>query len=84
MIVPTYKCKFCDKETPATMDFSGDMPTGMLSICDCPESRATWEREHRAQVEQRKQALRNSSKNRSIIHVGRTPVPTGRPRHRSR
>lgn len=84
MIVPTYKCKFCEKETAASMDFSGDVPSGVLSLCDCQESRAAWEREHRAQIEQRKQALRNSANTRSIIHVGRTPHPTGRPKHRSR
>lgn len=83
MIIPTYKCNYCQKEIAAEMDFSGIMLSGTLSICDCKENRDAWEREHRARMEQRKQANRGSEiRSRSIVHVGRTPGPTGRKKHR--
>lgn len=83
MIVPTYKCSYCQKEITAEMDFSGDMLSGTLPVCDCKENRDAWERQHRAQMELRKKANRDSSvRSRSIVHVGRTPSPMGRKKHR--
>lgn len=84
MIVPTYVCPYCDKESTPTVDTTGEMPVGMMVLCDCPEARAAWETQHRADIERRKNAARGSSVcSRSIIHVGRTPQPMGR-KHRSR
>lgn len=82
--VPTFKCPYCAKETQAQIDFSGDTPTGMLSMCDCPEFRVAWEADHRAKIERQKVARRNATTSRSIVHVGRTPNVTGRVRQRSR
>jgi len=76
--VPTFKCPYCEKENLAQMDLSGDMPTGVLQLCDCPEFRKAWEADHRAKMERRKQAQRGGIRSRSIIHVGRTPGPTGK------
>ncbi len=83
MMVPTYKCRYCQKEIVAQMDFSGDIPSGTLPICDCKENRDAWERDHRALMELRKKANRETNvRSRSIVHVGRTPGPTGRKKHR--
>lgn len=65
------------------MDLSGEMPVGMMTMCDCPESRAAWETQHRAEIEARKNANRGTARSRSVIHAGRTPMPISS-RRRSR
>lgn len=83
MIVPTFKCPYCDKESTPRVDSTGEMPVGLMVMCDCPEARAAWETQHRADMERRKNALRGSSvRSRSIIHAGRTPHPMGKYRSR--
>ena len=78
MIIPTFKCPYCDKESTPTMDMTGEMPVGMMVACDCSESRKAWETQHRAEVERRKNARRNS-----LTQVGRT-TPAHKAKHRSR
>lgn len=80
-VVPTFKCPYCAKETTSEVDFSGEMPTGTMQLCDCPQFRAVWEADHRAKMERKKIAQRSGARSSSIIHVGRTPMPTGR-KHR--
>jgi len=80
-MIPTYTCPHCEASITASVDFSSDMPTGMLQLCDCPQARAAWELEHRAAMERRKNASRGGVRSRSIITTGRTPRP-GKLRYR--
>jgi len=79
MISPVFKCPYCEKDIKPTIDFTGDMPVGMMPVCDCPESRQAWEAQHRAEVEARKNALRNGRIRASnLLTVGRTTPPKRR------
>lgn len=83
MIVPTFKCPYCEKDSKPEVDTTGEIPVGTLIMCDCPEARAAWEAKHRADMERRKNATRGSSvRSRSIVNVGRTPHPNGKQRYR--
>jgi phage terminase large subunit GpA-like protein len=74
-----YICPHCGNESKPKIDTTGEMPVGMLVMCDCPEARKAWEADHRAKMEARKNATRNASvRSRSIIHAGRTPSPVGK------
>lgn len=85
MIVPTFTCPHCENEVKPTIDTTGEIPVGVLQLCDCPGARAAWEQQHRAAMEARKNALRGTAiRSRSIIHAGRTSQPTGKQRYRSR
>ena len=85
MIIPSFKCPYCENEVKPTIDTTGVMPVGLLPLCDCPDARTAWETQHRAQMEQRKNAMRGGSvRSRSLVNVGRTGQSGGRPRHRSR
>lgn len=85
MIVPSFTCPYCDSESKPTVDTTGEMPVGLMTMCDCPQSRAAWETQHRADIERRKNAARGTGvRSRSIVHVGRTPAPNGKLRYRSR
>jgi hypothetical protein len=52
MYTPIFPCKFCDKEISASVQ--GDQ--GVVVLCDCPDAREAWEKEHRATMERRKKA----------------------------
>lgn len=78
MIVPTFTCPHCQKDSKPEVDMTGEIPVGTMVLCDCPESRAAWEAEHRATIERRKNAARGGMRSRSIIHAGRVPVPNKR------
>lgn len=85
MIVPTYICDYCGSESKPIIDSTGEMPVGTMILCDCKESRAAWEAQHRADMERRKAASRGSAiRSRSIVHVGRTPQPVGTQRKHRR
>lgn len=81
----SFKCPYCEKESTPTVDTTGEMPVGLLVMCDCPEARAAWETKHRADMEARKNAARGTNvRSRSIVHAGRTPQPMGKQKYRSR
>lgn len=81
-MIPTYTCPHCQEQISASVDFSGEMPTGMLQLCDCPQARTAWETEHRAAMERKKNASRGGVRSGSIIHVGRTPRPNSKLRYK--
>lgn len=54
MYKPAFKCKFCDK----LLNCHVNGVQGVLTLCDCKESREEWEKEHRIEMERRKR-LRN-------------------------
>jgi|LakMenE01Jun11ns_1017448.scaffolds.fasta_scaffold9956643_5 hypothetical protein len=82
--LPAFKCQYCAKETKPQIDFSGEVPTGMLQLCDCSQARASWEAEHRARIERQKTLRRSTVHARSLVHTGRSPTTTVKPRQRSR
>lgn len=52
--VPSFTCPHCGNTRQAQVD--GDV--GILTMCDCKESRDEWERQHRIEMERRKRAKR--------------------------
>ncbi len=48
--VPSFKCPHCGETRQAQVN--GDQ--GLLTMCECKESRDEWERNHRIEMERRK------------------------------